>query len=323
LYPKGYCTGADIRFESTTMNEPTLGASPQKRPRGIPTLGGKQLWTDFRWWHGLRLQQNQLTGHWRVLSQQNRRVASGDLRTCLLVFREHRAAIPANPTDRVVVLVHGLMRTSASLKRLGRYLATQGWPMVVDFRYASSRATITRHSAALRAVIQHLPGQPRLSFVGHSMGNIVIRHMIGDWQQTATGQNFLRRLNRIVMLAPPNQGAAIARALGYTGLFQLITGPAGTQLGSGWPEIQSRLAIPPCPVALIAGSTTLGRWNPLVPAPSDLVVAVEETSLPNTKDRLIVPAIHSLIMENKQVQNATAQFLDGMPLPASGTPRAN
>ncbi|MDP1562205.1 MAG: lipase [Pirellulaceae bacterium] len=297
------------------MNEPSHNQMPSNPKRGTPTLGGKQFWTDFRWWHGLRLQQNQVTRHWRVLSAQDRRVASGDLKSCLRLYREQRSKISELPADRVVVLVHGLMRTSSSLKRLGRYLETQGWSAVVDFRYASSRATISCQAAALHSVIKHLPGAPRLSFVGHSLGNIVIRHMIGDWQRSANGMSFLDRLDRIVMLAPPNQGAAIARALGYTGLFQLITGRAGTQLGSGWPEIESRLAVPPCPVAIIAGDASIGKWNPLVPAPSDLVVAVAETSLPTVKDHMIVPAIHSFIMENKRVQEATAKFLNGMPLP--------
>ncbi|MGN6547535.1 MAG: hypothetical protein ACTHK7_20955, partial [Aureliella sp.] len=33
----------------------------------LPTLGGQQFWTDHRWNDGWRLQQNALTGHWRVL----------------------------------------------------------------------------------------------------------------------------------------------------------------------------------------------------------------------------------------------------------------
>lgn len=297
------------------MNESNHNPMRSKPKRGTPTLGGKQFWTDFRWWHGLRLQQNQVTRNWRVLSAQNRRLASGDLKSCLRNYREQKSQIFELPADRVVVLVHGLMRTSSSLKRLGRYLETQGWPTVVDFRYASSRATISCQAMALHSVIKHLPGAPRLSFVGHSLGNIVIRHLIGDWQRSENGQSFLDRLGRIVMLAPPNQGAAIARALGYTGLFQLITGRAGTQLGSGWPEIESRLAVPPCHVAIIAGEASFGPWNPLVPAPSDLVVAVAETSLPSVKDHMVIPAIHSFIMENQQVQEATAKFLNGMPLP--------
>ncbi|MBL8890762.1 MAG: hypothetical protein JNL67_12355 [Planctomycetaceae bacterium] len=278
---------------------------------GLPTLGGKQFWTDFRWWFGLRLQQNQLTRHWRVLSPTNRCIKSGDIRSCLTAYHNSRAQIPENESQRVVVLVHGLMRTSSSLRSLGRFLSLHGWPMVVDFRYASSRATIARHAAALSAVIKHLPGQPRLSFVGHSLGNIVVRNMIGDWQRGLMTRRYLERLDRVVMLAPPNQGSSMARALGYTGVFQLITGRTGLQLGGRWNEVADRLAVPPCPVAIISGDTKLGRWNPMVQTPSDLIVSVAETELPGVTQRLIVPAVHSLIMENRRVQEATARFLNG------------
>ena len=306
------------------MNQPNENTIPSAissstASSGMPTLGGKQFWTDRRWWHGLRLQQNQLTKHWRVLSAKNRRMASGDVRSCLRAYREQRVAILAAPAERVVVLVHGLMRTSSSLKRLGRFLEAQGWPQIIDFRYASSRASIADHAKALHSVIKHLPGSPRLSFVGHSLGNIVIRHLIGDWERTASRPSFRARLDRIVMLAPPNQGAAIARALSYTGLFQVITGKVGTQLGSGWQEIVNRLAIPSCPVAIISGDVSLGRWNPLVKGPSDLIVSVEETQLPGVTEQMIVPTIHSLIMEDPRVQQATARFLSGRSIADSSS----
>ena len=281
---------------------------------GLPTLGGKQFWTDYRWWHGLRLQQNQWTKHWRVLSANNRRLASGDLVSTLKAFHRLRKLIPESPADRAIVLVHGLMRTSASLRRLGRFLQAQGWSQVIDFRYASSRATIADHAKALQAVIRHLPGSPRLSFVGHSLGNIVVRHVIGDWQRWPMGEKLLQRLDRVVMLAPPNQGSAMARALGYTGLFQLITGKAGTQLGSGWAEIGSRLATPPCPFAIIAGDSRLASWNPLLPGPSDVVVGVNETCLSGAAEVLTLPALHSFIMDDPRVQQATARFLNGQRL---------
>lgn len=255
-----------------------------------------------------------MTRHWRVLSPLNRCLKSGDIRSCLTAFNEYRAEIPENPTERIVVLVHGLMRTSSSLKSLGRFLSKNGWPVVVDFRYASSRATISRHAAALSAVVKHLPGQPRLSFVGHSLGNIVVRNMIGDWQRSSMARKYLNRLDRVVMLAPPNQGSSLARALGYTGVFQLVTGRTGLQLGGKWKEVEAQLAVPPCPVAIISGDAKLGRWNPVVQSPSDLIVSVAETELPGAAERLIVPAIHSFIMENRRAQEATARFLNGASL---------
>ena len=33
----------------------------------LPTMGGKQFWTDHRWWNGWRIQHNSTLDHWRLL----------------------------------------------------------------------------------------------------------------------------------------------------------------------------------------------------------------------------------------------------------------
>jgi hypothetical protein len=303
---------------SDRASVPSLGI--RKWGEGVPTLGGKQFWNDFRWWYGLRLQQHQLTRHWRVLSPHNRRLVWGSLPHVWKNFLELKQSIPAQPMAKAVILLHGLIRTSSSLRRMGETLRENGWEFVIDFRYASTRATISQHAAALRSVVRGLPADTRLSFVCHSMGNIVLRHAIGDWQRRFGDRRFLERMDRVVMLAPPNQGSAIARTLAWTGIFQWITGHAGLQLGRDWPELESHLGIPPCPFAIIAGDVAAGPWNPLVPAPSDLIVSVEETDLPGATERLIVPSIHSLLMADPQVQAATARFLAGGSCHAKAQP---
>jgi hypothetical protein len=285
--------------------------SPAAPSRGFPTLGGKQFWTDFRWWQGWRLQQHQVTGHWRVLSPENRRQASGAWRTCWQHFAERRQTVVAPPMPKAVILLHGLIRTSRSLRRMAAALQAHGWETVIDFRYASTRATMAKHAAGLRSVVRGLPAETRLSFVGHSMGNIVLRHAIGDWQRRPSQRHVLERMDRVVMLAPPNQGSAIARTLAWTGLFQWVTGRAGLQLGRRWSHLEADLGIPPCPFAIIAGDVSAGRWNPLVPSPNDLIVSVQETDLPGATERLVVPSIHSLLMDNPQVLDATVRFLGG------------
>lgn len=279
-----------------------------------PTLGGKQFWTDFRWWHGLRLQQHQLTNHWRVLSPTDRRLAWGSASDCVEEFHRQQDQLgdPWSQLPRplpVVVLLHGLMRSSASLRGLAQYLVRHGCGSVVDFRYASARASLQRHAAALTSVVKHLPGRPRVSFVGHSMGNIVVRHAIADWQASPGGASLLARLQRVVMLAPPNQGAAIARALAVTGLFQILTGRPGTELGRQWQATHARLATPPCPFAVIAGQARLSAWNPLVENPNDLIVSVAETELLGAAEHLVFDGIHSFLMDDPRVQAATAEFL--------------
>ena len=46
----------------------------------MPTMGGKQFWADELFFHQWRIQQNVLTGHYRLLDEKNFRHASGTLR---------------------------------------------------------------------------------------------------------------------------------------------------------------------------------------------------------------------------------------------------
>ena len=141
------------------------------------------------------------------------------------------------------------------------------------------------------------------------MGNIVVRHYLGDLQRC--GENAkLQRIQSVVMLGPPNQGAAIATQLAKTGIFGWIAGKGGLELGPGWDEFHSRLATPPCPFGIIAGDLPNSiPSNPLVEGASDFVVSVEETRLEGATDTLNVPRVHSFLMDGPDVQAATAQFI--------------
>lgn len=168
-----------------------------------------------------------------------------------------------------------------------------------------------RHAAALRSLMEGLPGNPRIDLVGHSMGNIVARHAIADWQRGGDPKNILPRLGRFVMQGPPNQGAQIAKNLKSLDLFEIVTGRSGIELGGGWEELQVQLATPPCQFGIVAGSIDTGPVkNPLVEGASDFVVSIEEAKLPGAHDFLVVPVLHSFLMDDRDVQTATLRFLE-------------
>lgn len=291
-----------------------MGQAPEDEPAAsypnwrTPTFGGKQLWTDHVWRGGWRIQQHALTGHWRLLNENNIRYAWGSREACDLVLEREQPHVHL-PHSRVVILSHGLMRTAASMRKLEAYLAEQNKWSIVRFEYASTRASITDHAAALREVVRGLPSDVHLSFVGHSMGNIVARHAIGDWQRMQDQQT-LDRIESVVMLGPPNQGSSIARQLSRTGVFGWVTGTGGLELGPNWEEFEAKLAIPHCPFGIIAGHLPEGPLrNPLVDGEGDFIVSVEETKLPGATDFLEVPRLHSTIMDYPEVHQAVANFL--------------
>jgi hypothetical protein len=274
-----------------------------------PTLGGKQLWTDHVWLDGWRIQQNALTGHWRLLDPENVRHAWGNRAACDQALQQQNLSNHI-PGQQVIILLHGLMRSSTSMHGLQTHLSRSFAGPIIGFEYASTRGAIGAHAAALRELVAGLPQDVHFKFVGHSMGNIVLRHAIGDWQRAGDTQT-VDRIDSVVMLGPPNRGASIARQLARTGVFGWVAGEGGLELGPNWERFEAQLAIPPCPFGIVAGRLPESNLqNPLVEGASDFVVSVDETRLDGASDFLEVPRLHSFLMDDPLVQQAVANFLD-------------
>lgn len=292
----------------------------------LPTLGGKQFWTDHRWWYGWRVQYNKTADSWRLLDPSSVRRAWGTKEAMLAELAKLQSdheTTHAEPTE-VVVLLHGLMRSASSMKPIQaaideRYATTDSdrkaskaaeVPAVVLFAYSSTRDAITSHADALREVVEHLPGRPRLRFVGHSLGNIVLRTAISQWRSQGDPTSALDRMERVVMLGPPNQGSSFAKTLGQLGLFETITGHSGMQLGPAWNEFADSLGKPPCPFAVIAGDLSpLRIRNPFLKGPSDGVVTIEEAKLEGMDEFITVPVLHSFLMRDSTCVQTTVNYL--------------
>ncbi|TWU23876.1 Alpha/beta hydrolase family protein [Novipirellula galeiformis] len=275
------------------------------------TAGGTQCWTDHCWVEGYRIQQNSLTGHWRLLSKDNTRLTWGTRSHCEACLSERIAEAPSSPhPERVIVLVHGLMRSHHSMARLERDLKQRDDALIIRFSYASTRCSIRDHAAALRELLERLPEETKISFVGHSMGNIVTRHLIGDLQRHGDAKNLLTRCESMVMLGPPNQGAAIARRLNSAGIFDVVTGKSCRELGADWDGLADHLATPPFPFAIVAGDLSSHPiQNPLVEGASDYVVSLEEAKLDGAEAFYTVPVLHSFLMKNELARSFTIDFL--------------
>ncbi len=275
------------------------------------TLGGMQFWTDFRWVAGVRLQRNEVTKHWRVLDARNVRQSWGSREDCEKSFDKLVQQLHPNLRyQRIVILMHGLMRTPRSMRSMASAIKATIPCETISPTYASSRAPMADHAEALRSIVESLPGEPIVDFVAHSMGNIVIRHALNDWKKLGDPMHALKRMHRMVMLGPPNQGATIAKRLAKTGLFGVIAGQGGLDLGRDWDQLQSNLAIPEFPFAIVAGrhSGPLSK-HPLVEGDNDLVVSIEETHLEGAAVEIEVPVLHSFLMDSKEVQQKVIAFL--------------
>lgn len=215
----------------------------------------------------------------------------------------------------IVVLVHGLGRTSWSMAPLAWAARRRGYT-TRNWGYRSRGGTIADHGAALAAMLQKLsetePGA--IHVVTHSLGGIVVRASL----QHPSSDVWRGRLGRIVMLAPPNHGSELADLFAAWPVTRRVLGPSGVALGTRESSVPQALGALPAgvEVGVIAGDRTLdpilGR---LVAGPHDGKVSVASTHVEGMTDHRVVHRGHTFLMLAPDVQTAVFAFLENGRFP--------
>jgi hypothetical protein len=203
-----------------------------------------------------------------------------------------------------VILLHGLCRTSHSMKKMERALTEAGYN-VRNVNYPSRTASIQKlaDDAIGKAVGEcERDGAAQIHFVTHSMGGILVRSYLA--------RHAIPALGRVVMLAPPNQGSEIVDKLGGFRLFKIINGPAGNELGTDENSTPNTLNSVNFAVGVIAGDRSINWINSaLIPGCDDGKVSVARTKLAGMRDHIVVHATHPFITRNREAIRQTIQFL--------------
>jgi pimeloyl-ACP methyl ester carboxylesterase len=202
-----------------------------------------------------------------------------------------------------VILLHGAGRSPRSMGRMTKALSEQGY-RVHNLGYPSRRLPVEGLAAHIEGQInkRQLGQYGKIHFVTHSLGGIVLRCFLKDDRPS--------NLGRVVMLAPPNQGATLADIFGRLPFFGWILGPVGAQIGTGPDSLPNTLGPADYAVGIIAGNRSFNPlFSPLIPGHDDGRVAVESTKLDGMADFLVLPCIHPLIMNYRQVIRQTIHFL--------------
>src|SRR4051812_50211249 len=104
----------------------------------------------------------------RIAADGGRRVTPG------------RGVEPAADTRELVVLAHGMARTPASMWWLARTLRADGY-RVLNWGYSSyTRAVPELGTRLARDAAAALGAAPRVHFVGHSLGTVLIRWVLAN-----------------------------------------------------------------------------------------------------------------------------------------------
>jgi pimeloyl-ACP methyl ester carboxylesterase len=276
----------------------------------VPTLGGLQYWNDTQIVGGWRIQQNVLTGHYRLLDDNERRQVWGVQSVCqrrLDAACENGDAKPAK--GEVVIVLHGLGSGRWAMGSLVKHLREAGFS-VVDVGYSTTSGTVADHAETLAKIIHSFDEAEKLHFVAHSLGNLVTRRYFADLAANKKDHRMRDRIGRMVMLAPPNHGSARAKFWAESQLFVNTLGPTVKEMGPNWKELEATLATPPGEFGIIAGG--LGNqsgFNLTIDGDDDGTLSVEETRLDGAADFAVISCTHSLLVYHDDVLEYTTRFL--------------
>ena len=205
-----------------------------------------------------------------------------------------------------VILLHGLARTSGSLRPLAGALEDAGY-VVANIDYPSRAQPVEQlASDAVEAGLEACLAEraTTVHFVTHSLGGILVRYYLAF--------NRLPVLGRVVMLSPPNRGSEVADRLRDWPLYRWVNGPVGQQLVTGPEGLPEQLGKVDYPVGIITGDrySVIDSWlADAFTGPHDGKVSVDGARVEGMTDFLVLPYSHPFIMQQDEVLMQALHFL--------------
>ena len=196
-----------------------------------------------------------------------------------------------------VVLVYGLWMRGWVMALLGLRLRRCGFHTVV-FSYPSMRASLSQNALSLARFVAEITA-PRIHFIGHSLGGLLVLQMLA--------QHAAPRAGRVVLLGSPYHVSYTASKLARIAPRYCLIGRSMRQwLEQEAPECAGRYQ-----VGAIAGSRSLGGGRLLggLPYPNDGVVTVEETRMPGASDWIALDVSHSSMLFSAGAARQACAFL--------------
>lgn len=176
--------------------------------------------------------------------------------------------------------------------------------VVVNQTYPSTQHPIEDLAViAMSEALPQCPNDAPINFVTHSLGGILLRQYLS--------LETIPKLNRTVMLGPPNQGSLLADYIQTIKVADHLQPEAGRQLGTNDKSVPQALGAVDFDVGIIAGNR---NWRPLLSKPlegqpNDGTVTVEETKVAGMSDFLELPATHTLMMWQDDVLEQIVAYL--------------
>jgi len=203
-----------------------------------------------------------------------------------------------------VVLLHGIARTSRSMRKLESALQQAGFA-TLNLGYASRTKSLELLAQDIHPAIDDFAGTLAgpVHFVGHSMGGLLARVYVAKHRP--------RQLGRVVMLGTPNNGSEIADLLQRLSLYRSFYGPAGLQLTTRPDSQLTALPALDYAVGIVAGNRSIAPVSSLfiLPRPNDGRVSVASSRLDGMADHITIKACHPGLLYHRAAISQTIAFL--------------
>lgn len=200
--------------------------------------------------------------------------------------------------QETVVLVHGLWMHGAAMALMQRRIARCGY-RVASYSYPSMRLTLSENADRLARFARDL-NAPRVHFVGHSLGGLVVLRMLA--------REIVLRVGRVVLAGSPCGESLAARRLSHLPGGRWLLGNSIREWRAGGDEhVAARHEI-----GVIAGRVGVGLGRvvaPDLPRPNDGVVSVAETRLDGIRDHVVLRVNHFGMLLSPEVARQACAFL--------------
>lgn len=202
----------------------------------------------------------------------------------------------------IAIVVHGLGRSNFAMWRLAGRLEDAGF-RVHRVGYKSLQDTPDEIMADVSHQITNccLDRSPRVHFVGHSLGGLLIRAYLTNSKP--------ENLGRVVLIGTPSHGTEIVDNLRHKWWFQVL-GPMAASLGTGPDSFPNSIGRPDYPLGVIAGRKMNGVPNEhMLPGDDDGLVSIESTKVDGMADFIVLDVSHSAMRWDADVAQLTVKFL--------------